>query len=142
MTAPPSFRYTDCSLASPSEESFTISFQWSSSFNLLHVVDRYNVRVTPDPFNCSSDQVPPSAVYKCSGEVGARRYYVTVSSINCGDREGEGDDFILVPQLLRKFIVSESVAMIPLPISFCRTIIELYWKCVSCMHYDSVPICK
>ena len=49
--------------------------------------------VNPDPSSCSSDQVSPSEDYSCSGLVLGTRYTFTVSAINCGDQEGERNDF-------------------------------------------------
>ena len=69
-------------------------FQWCPSFNAQYRVERYNVTVTSDPSNCTSDQVSPSEDYSCSGLDLETNYTITVSAINCGDSEGESITFI------------------------------------------------
>ena len=90
---PPSSTDTACSLIPSSGGGLDVSLQWSSYFNSLHAVERYNVAVTPDPSSCSSDQVPPSEDYSCSGLDLGTNYSITVSAINCGDQEGERASF-------------------------------------------------
>ena len=74
--------------------------QWSDEFNAEHVVERYNVRVIPDPASCTSDQVPPHQNYSCSGldQVGAN-YSVFITAFNCASQEGEDATYDIQPQL-------------------------------------------
>ena len=74
--------------------------QWSEEFNAEHVVERYNVRVIPDPAYCTSDQVSPHQNYSCSGldQVGAN-YSVSLTAFNCTSQEGEDATYDIQPQL-------------------------------------------
>ena len=75
--------------------------QWSDEFNAEHVVERYNVRVSPDPASCTSDQVPPHQNYSCSGiDVMSTNYSVSVTAFNCINQEGEGITYDVQPQLM------------------------------------------
>ena len=88
-------------MTSNSASGLDVSFQWSSSFNSQHAVERYRVSVDPDPSSsCSSDQVMPSEDFSCPGLSPERNYSITVSTINCGDQEGESYTFTVLPQLL------------------------------------------
>ena len=91
FSVPPSGSFTSAFLPSPGGAN--ISLQWSPSFTSQYAVEKYRVSVNPDPSSCSSDQVSPSEDYSCSGLVLGTRYTFTVSAINCGDQEGERDEF-------------------------------------------------
>ena len=74
-----------------------VSLQWNSSFNSQHAIEMYRVTVIPDPSTCSRD-VTPSEDYSCPGLALGTQYTFTVSAINCGDREGMGYTFTVLPQ--------------------------------------------
>ena len=75
--------------------------QWSEEFNAEHVVERYNVRVRPDPASCTSDQVPPHQNYSCPGlDLMGTNYYVSVTAYNCINQKGEVNAYDIQPQLL------------------------------------------
>ena len=74
--------------------------QWSEEFNAEHVVERYNVRVSPDPASCTSDQAPPHQNYSCSGldQMGTN-YSVSLTAFNCINQEGGDATYDIQPQL-------------------------------------------
>ena len=75
--------------------------QWSEGFNAEYDVDRYNVRVIPDPASCTSDQVPPHQGYSCSGlDRMGTNYSVSITAFNCINQEGGDATYIIQPQLL------------------------------------------
>ena len=94
LATPTSPSSTSCSLL-PSPGGAEVSLQWSPSFTSQHAVERYRVSVTPDPSSCSSDQVSPSEDYSCSGLVLGTPYTLTLSAINCGDKEGDTNTFTI-----------------------------------------------
>ena len=99
IETPPLLPTTNCSLVA-STGGVEMTFQWPSAFNSDYTVERYRVTVTPEPSSCSSDQVPPSDNYSCSGLDPETDYSITVSAINCGDQEGASFSFNVQPQLL------------------------------------------
>ena len=76
----------NCSIRSTPDGPLILSLCWDLEFNSEHTVDRYRVMLTPDPLSCSSNQVPPSEDYICSGLDPETDF--AVSAINCGDQEG------------------------------------------------------
>ena len=87
--APPASSNIACSLVVLERDILNASFHWSPKFRSRHRVDRYRVLVIPDPNSCSSDQVPPSHNYTCSGLDPTDDYLLIVSAINCGNQEGD-----------------------------------------------------
>ena len=74
--------------------------QWSDEFNADHFVERYNVRVSPDPASCTSDQAPPSQNYSCSGlDRMGTNYSVSITAFNCINQEGGDATYTIQPQL-------------------------------------------
>ena len=75
--------------------------QWSEEFNAEHSVERYNVRMSPDPASCTSDQVPPHQNYSCSGlDRMGTNYSVSLTAFTCINQEGEINAYNIQPQLL------------------------------------------
>ena len=75
--------------------------QWSEDFNAEHNVERYNVRVNPDPESCTSDQVSPHQNYSCSGlDRMETNYSVSITAFTCINQENEINAYNIQPQLL------------------------------------------
>ena len=92
--APPPAPDFNCSIRSTPDGPLILSLHWAREFNSEHTVDRYRVVLTPDPSSCSSDQVPPSEDYSCSGLDPETEF--AVSAINCGDQEGRNSTVSMV----------------------------------------------
>ena len=90
--APPPPPSPSCTIVSTSE-SPAVTFQWSDDFNSMHVIEHYDVSVTPNPSSCSSDQVPPSEDYSCSGLELMTNYSIVSKAANCGDQRGERSSY-------------------------------------------------
>ena len=75
--------------------------QWSDEFNAEHSVERYNVRVIPDPASCTSDQVPPHQNYSCPrlDQMGTN-YSVSITAFTCINQEGETNAYNIQLQQL------------------------------------------
>ena len=75
--------------------------QWSEEFNAEQNVERYNIRVIPDPASCTSDQVPPHQSYSCPrlDRMGSN-YSISIAAFNCINQEGEINAYNIQPQLL------------------------------------------
>ena len=78
-----------------------IVLQWSEEFNAEHNVERYNVRVMPDPASCTSGQVSPHQNYSCSGlDRMETNYSVSITAFTCINQEGEINAYNIQPQML------------------------------------------
>ena len=98
-------------------------FQWSDEFNAEHVVERYNVRVSPDPASCTSDQVPSRQNYSCSGlDQMDTIYSVSITAFNCINQEGEDATYDIQPQLLG--------------------MINCMWHCACCAFTNTMQGCR
>ena len=94
-----------CLVSTLPDGRLNVLLQWFSSYNSDYDIQRYDVTVTPDPTSCSSDQVSPSEDYSCSELDQETDYTITVSAINCGDREGRGSNFSVQKNLLGMHVV-------------------------------------
>ena len=109
-----------------------VSIQWSLSFTFQHDVERYRVSVTPDPSDCSSDQISPKDNYTCLALRPQTIYTFTISSITeCGPEYHEGgrSSFIVQPQGRdsRKGIVAN-----------CLSYLVRIMLCSMASHYSTV----
>ena len=95
LDEPPPPSDFSCLIPNSSNGKYQITIQWSPSFNSEHAVERYRVDVTPDPSSCSSNNVLPGTIYSCSDLDPGTDYLVSISTINCGNREGESEDIYL-----------------------------------------------
>ena len=73
-----------------------LTLNWIASFTSKHAVDMYCVMATGG--SCAERQcVPTDTSYTCSGVVAGLEHRLTVTAVNCGSQEGDGDTFTLQP---------------------------------------------
>ena len=84
-----------CSLFS--SENPGVTFQWNSSFNSQHAVERYHVAVTPDITDCSR-YVNSSENYNCSRLTLGTNYTFSVSVVNSENDKGMKYSITIQPQ--------------------------------------------
>ena len=125
---------SSCSLSSSSGGLLNFFLQWSHFYNIQNHVERYKVTVTPDPSNCSSNQVSPSEDYSCLGLDLQTNYAINVSAINCGDQEGEIKSYMIQPQSLGTYhnkgciILKLEDCFSVIATKLCKQLIILYKK--------------
>ena len=93
---PPSPFLTSCNLLFLTEH-LSVTFQWNSSFNSQHAVEKYRVAVTPDLLECSRE-LSSGENYSCNGLQIGMTYLFRINAINCVDQEGLTETFTLVLQ--------------------------------------------
>lgn len=110
MTPPPRFVcYTSLSLEIPG--TYEVMLEWSPSFTSQHDVASYDVSVSPDPSNCTSNQTSPITDYTCSGLQPETVYHFSLSAIiaDCRNQERERSSFAmelpLVPPMTSEVVV-------------------------------------
>ena len=96
-SAPPPQPVYSCDITGGSPGSVDLTLNWDPSFTTQHAVDMYCMRATGG--SCAERQcVPTDTPYTCSGVVAGLEHRLTVTAVNCGSQEGDGNTFTVQPK--------------------------------------------